>query len=164
MPDPNFPTPTTVAELQALIDAARPETPRRLQQFALPLADRIPGYLRLGCVRVVITPSLARQLLTRAIGPVEFGGPVPSGAAWAEPQWARGYRIKRMENVARLARIILSGQWNPDMLSAHVPLTTLPVCGEPLGLSRDGILGHGAHRLAAVDLVDLPIVDDFLAQ
>jgi hypothetical protein len=164
MPDPNFPTPTRVAELQALVDAVRHETPRRLHQFLLRFADREPGYLRLGCVRVVITPCLARQLLASAPGgTVEFGGPLPSGSSWADPQWGpRQYRVGRVENVMRLARIILSGQWDPDKLSAHVPPNTQPVCGEPLALTQDGRLAHGDHRLHAVDLVDLPIVDDFL--
>jgi hypothetical protein len=161
MPDPTIPTPTTLAELHALLDAAKSEVPRRLHQFSLPLAEREPGYLRLAYVRVVITPSLARLLLAAPLagaGWVEFGGPVVS-----ELSRAREVRIDRVANVVRLARIILSGQWNPDRLSAHMPPDTLPVCGEPLNLSREGVLGHGHHRLHAVDLVDLPIVDDFLA-
>jgi hypothetical protein len=171
MPDPTIPTPTTLAELQALIDAVRSETPRRLHQFSLPLADREPGYLRLGCVRVVITPSLARQLLARTAaadpvgfaGVVEFGGPVSSDAVWSVPDGERKYRIGRVENVVRLAKIILAGEWDPNRLSAHASPDTQPVCGEPLNLTRDGVVVHGDHRLHAVDLVDLPIVDDFMA-
>jgi len=164
MPAPTIHTPTSLAELQTLIAAVRPEWPRRCHQFSLPLAEREPGYLRLACARVVITPGLARQLLAcpsppGLLGPVEFGGPVVS-------EWwrAREYRILRVENVVRLARIILAGQWDPDKLSAHVPPNTQPVCGEPLSLTPDGFLAHGDHRLHAVDLVDIEITDDFLAQ
>jgi hypothetical protein len=161
MPAPTIHTPTKLTELQVLLRAAALERPRRLQQFGLPLAEREPGYLHLCRVRAVITPSLARQLLACphlacTPGPVEFGGPVVS-----EWQRAREDRILRVENVARLARIILTGQWDPDKLSAHVPPDTVPVTGEAIALSTDLVLSHGKHRLHAVDLVDLPIVDDF---
>jgi hypothetical protein len=167
-----IPTPTTVDELLALVAAARPQMPQRLEQFALPLKDRTPGYLRLACVRVVITPSLARQLLARAAadpvvglaGVVKFGGPASSDAVWSVPEGERKYRIGRVENVVRLARIILAGEWDPNRLSAHALPDAQPVHGEPLSLTRDGIVIHGDHRLHAVDLTDLPIIDDFLAQ
>jgi hypothetical protein len=172
MPAPTIHTPTSLAELQTLTDAVRPEWPRRYHQFSLPLAEREPGYLRLACVRVVITPSLARQLLAHSAadpvvglaGVVKFGGPASSDAVWSVPEGERKYRIGRVENVVRLAKIILAGEWDPNRLSAHALPDAQPVCGEPLSLTRDGIVIHGDHRLHAVDLTDLPIIDDFLAQ
>jgi hypothetical protein len=81
-------TPTALAELRTVLQAAGPELPRRQEQFLLPLAEREPGYLRLGRVRLIFMPVLVRQILAHnslvwntapesfggLAGPIEFGG------------------------------------------------------------------------------------------
>jgi hypothetical protein len=149
-------TPATMAQLQTLLHAASAELPRRQEQFLLPIEDRAPGYACLARVRVVLTPDLVRQILAHnaaaaaapevsgvGAGPIEFGGPVVS-------DFQRGLRVKDVEAVTQLARIIVEGRWDPAHAADDAAIAFTPA----------GLVCRGWRRLAAVDLADLPVTTD----
>jgi hypothetical protein len=93
-PGLTIPTPTTMAQLQAMLPAE-------------------------GRVRLTLTPELVRQVLAHneRANPIIFGGP-ETRYSYLSPIEARQMRVRAAANVVRLAELIVSGQWDPEFGSS----------------------------------------------